>query len=71
MNIIIHGCNGRMGKELAQAIKETPDVETIGGIDKDDTGDNTFPVYTDFNNITQKPDVIIDFSIPAATMKLL
>lgn len=71
MNIIIHGCNGRMGKELAQAIKETPNVETIGGIDKDDTGDNTFPVYTNFNNITQKPDVIIDFSIPAATMKLL
>lgn len=71
MNIIINGCNGRMGKELAQAIKETPGVEVIGGIDKEDTGDNTFPVYTTFDSITQKPDVIIDFSIPIATMKLL
>ena len=71
MNIIINGCNGRMGKELAQAIVETPDVETIGGIDQVDTGDNTFPVYTNFEDINQKPDVIIDFSVPAATMKLL
>ena len=71
MNIIINGCNGRMGKELAQAIVETPDVETIGGIDQVDTGDNTFPVYTNFEDIKQKPDVIIDFSVPDATMKLL
>ena len=71
MNIIINGCNGRMGKELAQAIKETPDVETIGGIDQADTGDNSFPVYTNLEDIREMPDVIIDFSIPTATMKLL
>lgn len=71
MNIIINGCNGRMGKELAQAIRETPGVETIGGIDQVDTGDNSFPVYTNLENIKETPDVIIDFSIPAATMKLL
>ena len=71
MNVIINGCNGRMGKELAQAIKETPGVETIGGIDQVDTGDNSFPVYTNLDDIKDTPDVIIDFSIPTATMKLL
>ncbi len=41
------------------------------GFDRIDTGDNTFPVFTDINNINLIPDVIIDFSIPQATLNIL
>ena len=40
-------------------------------LDKSDLGDNKFPVYTNPENITEKIDVIIDFSIPEASMNIL
>ena len=71
VKILINGCNGKMGQVLAEEIEKTPDVEVFGGVDRFDTGDNFFPVYTDTNEISEKPDVIIDFSVPEATMKIL
>ena len=41
------------------------------GFDKNNLIQNEFPIYDDFSKIEQKPDVIIDFSIPIATMNIL
>ena len=71
IKVLINGCNGNMGQEVAKAIKKTQDVEILCGFDRIDTGDNTFPVFTDINNINLIPDVIIDFSIPQATLNIL
>ena len=71
IKVLINGCNGKMGQELAKAIKLTPDIETLCGVDRTDTGDNNFPVFTDINEIDLIPDVIIDFSIPVATFNIL
>ena len=71
IKVLINGCNGKMGQEVAKAIKKTQDVEILCGFDRIDTGDNTFPVFTDINNINLIPDVIIDFSIPQATLNIL
>ena len=71
IKILINGCNGKMGQVLAHEIEITPDVETVCGVDRIDTGDNRFPVYTDVNQIDIPVDVIIDFSVPQATFNIL
>lgn len=71
IKVLINGCNGKMGQELAKAIEKNDNFKTICGVDRIDTGDNKFPVYTDISKIAEEPDVIIDFSIPVATFKIL
>ena len=71
IKILINGCNGKMGQVLAHEIEITPDVETVCGVDRIDTGDNRFPVFTDVNQIDIPVDVIIDFSVPQATFNIL
>lgn len=71
IKVLINGCNGKMGQEVAKEIKITQDIEVLCGVDRIDTGDNNFPVFTDINDINLIPDVIIDFSIPEATFNIL
>ena len=47
VKVIINGCNGKMGQNLAEAIKDSDGIEAVAGIDRVDTGDNDFPVFTD------------------------
>ena len=60
-----------MGQEVAKKARITEGVEVLGGVDVKDSGDNFFPVYTDLNDIKEMPDVIIDFSVPEASFKIL
>lgn len=71
IKVLINGCNGKMGQEVAKIVNVDNDCVLLGGVDKENTGEYTFPVFTDYNEITEKPDVIIDFSIPVATMNIL
>lgn len=63
INILLNGCNGNMGKAIIEHVNKMPDFNVLYGIDKDNTD-----LY---NNITQKPDVIIDFSTVSATFAAL
>ena len=67
----INGCNGKMGQEVAKIVNSDNDCVLIGGVDKESTGEYTFPVYTDYNDINEEADIIIDFSVPVATMNIL
>ena len=71
IKVLINGCNGKMGQELSKSIEKNDNFQTICGVDRLDTGDNKYPVYTDLSKITEEPDVIIDFSIPKATFEIL
>ena len=71
VKVLINGCNGKMGQEVAKEIAITPDVEVLCGFDRIDTGDNNFPVFTNIDDINLIADVIIDFSVPEATFKIL
>lgn len=71
VKVLINGCNGRMGQVLAKEIDRFPNLLLVGGFDVNDNGSNTFPVYTNVNDIKEKPDVIVDFSIPIATLNIL
>ena len=71
IHVLVNGCNGRMGKEVVLQVQASSDMEVIGGMDTMLNPDYSFPVYTDTSKIEQKPDVIIDFSIPVATRHIL
>ena len=71
ISVLINGCNGKMGQEVAKAIEKNDNFVTACGVDRIDSGDNKFPVYTDLSLIKEKPELIIDFSIPEATFKIL
>lgn len=71
IKVLINGCNGRMGQVLAKEIDRFPNLLLVCGFDINDNGKNTFPVYSNIDDIKEKPDVIVDFSIPCATFNIL
>ena len=71
IKVLINGCNGKMGQEVLNAINNNENFEVLNGVDINENPDYIFPVYTNTNEIKEKPDVIIDFSVPVATMKVL
>lgn len=71
IEVMVNGCNGKMGQIVCDLVSSNERLILTGGIDRENNGLMTFPVYTDTNMIEKKPDVIIDFSIPIATFKVL
>ena len=71
IKVLINGINGRMGQEVLKQVNESNEFEICCGVDKFNNTDSDFPIYTDINLIKEIPDVIIDFSIPEATMNIL
>jgi len=72
IRVLINGCNGKMGQEVAKKARDMEGIEVFGGVDVKDSGDNFFPVYTDLNDINKEmPDIIVDFSVPSASFKII
>jgi len=71
IKVLINGCNGRMGKVLVNEISRFENLLLVAGFDINDSGLNTFPVYSDINEIKEDIDVIIDFSVPVASLNIL
>ncbi len=59
--ILLSGACGKMGRMITELAKTNEDVEIICGVDMAQ-GFQDFPVYTSFDKVSEKPDVIIDFS---------
>lgn len=71
VKIIIHGCNGKMGRVITRLAAEDPDVEIAAGIDTYKGLENPYPVFADLASCTAEADVVIDFSNAAAVNGLL
>lgn len=71
VNVLLNGCNGQMGKEIVKCIDNYNDFHILCGVDRIDNGDNDFPVYIDITSIKELPDIIIDFSVPNASIDIL
>lgn len=84
INIAINGAAGRMGRCLIQAVAETDGLELSAAIDRPgssligvDAGELAgvgklgVVLSTDLDQATKQSDIIIDFTIPEATMALL
>lgn len=69
-DIILHGCNGRMGQTVVKFAAEDPDIRIVAGADITGEKKNDFPVYKTIGEVTEK-GVIIDFSNAAAADALL
>ncbi|MEG1126170.1 MAG: 4-hydroxy-tetrahydrodipicolinate reductase [Oscillospiraceae bacterium] len=70
LRIIIQGINGRMGKTLCHLISERDDCAVVCGIDQNCEGEN-IPVFPTLSMANIKADVVIDFSVPSATISSL
>lgn len=84
INIAINGAAGRMGRCLIQAVAETEGLQLSAAIDRPESsligvdagelagvGKLDVLLSADLDLATQQSDVIIDFTIPEATMALL
>lgn len=71
MKILVNGCNGKMGQILCSLIEKDIDLSLVCGVDKTYIDNYKFPVYTDISMIKESIDIIIDFSIPEATLNIL
>ena len=70
INIIIHGCGGKMGKVVEGLVKEDSQLTIAAGIDPRDI-QTDYPVFHSVDECTVKADVIIDFSTASAIPALL
>lgn len=61
LNILISGASGAMGKNVYIAALEQEGICVTAGVDKMPRPAD-FPIYTDFESVKEKADIIIDFS---------
>ena len=71
VDIIMHGCNGRMGQMITGLVADDPDVRIVAGIDVAGGQKNDYPVFTSVNDCDVKADVVIDFGAASAVDGLL
>lgn len=64
INIILNGCNGKMGQVISRLVEENDACRIAAGFDIYDSGKNSYPVFTDPALYTGEADVVIDFSHP-------
>ena len=69
--VILHGCNGKMGQTIAGLAADDNEIEIVAGVDAYDSGNNTYPVFTNINACDIEADAVIDFSAAPAVDKLL
>ncbi len=70
IKVIIHGCNGAMGREVADLIGNEEDFEIVAGVDVSSGEERNFPVVTSLDECPEA-DVIIDFSTAKAVDGLI
>lgn len=71
INIVLCGCNGKMGGYIVNSVNERTDCKMACGVDAFGNNNYDFPTYKSFQDIKEKFDVIIDFSNPACLDGLL
>ncbi len=69
--ILLSGCCGRMGRFVAETVKNRQDCEIVAGIDIVDDLTLGFPVFGSFDEVNIKADVIVDFSNISALQGML
>ncbi len=71
VKIAICGANGKMGHTVASCVESRTDCTVIAGIDSYTKVYSDFPIVELPSQMTEQPDVIIDFSNPSSLDGLL
>ena len=64
-NIILSGCNGKMGQVISRLVSQRDDVSIAFGVDINTQKNFDYEVYSSIGESDIKGDVIIDFSHPS------
>ena len=71
VKILMHGCNGKMGRIITELVKNDDNAEIVAGVDAYTEVPNDYPVFDSLEKCSVEADVIIDFSTAAAMDALL
>lgn len=74
LTLLLHGCDGRMGRTLAELVSQKEKISVLVGINRSGGESLDFPVYTNLSKLkelTDHPDIAIDFSHHSAVSSLL
>lgn len=71
INVIMHGCNGRMGQMISHIAAEDEEIKIVAGIDIYDEQKNDYPVFKSIADCNIEADAVIDFGAAAAIDGLL
>lgn len=70
-NVIMHGCNGKMGQMIAGLCADDPEITIVAGVDVYTEKKNDFPVFASIAECDVTADAVIDFSNAGAVDGLL
>ena len=70
-NIILRGCNGKMGQVITEIVEADENTVIAAGLDITQSRVNKYPVYQSFTKCNVNADVIIDFSAPINLEEML
>ncbi len=70
-NILLCGACGKMGHAVARTASASQNCRIVAGYDIKSAENSDFNIYTSLDEITESVDVIIDFSHPSLTEKIL
>lgn len=70
-DIIMRGCNGRMGQFITKIVKEDADCQIVAGIDPFDGIKNDYPVFKTLEECNVNADVVVDFTQASQLDELL
>lgn len=71
VRIILNGCNGAMGKMLANIIAQDEQAQVVAGIDITQAADTPFPVFESIKECDVEADALIDFTVSKITDMVL
>lgn len=71
VKILMHGCNGKMGRMITEIVKNEEDAVIAAGVDKFTGIPNDYPVFEEITQCDVDGDVVIDFSNAGAVDELL
>nr|WP_296956879.1 4-hydroxy-tetrahydrodipicolinate reductase [uncultured Mediterraneibacter sp.] len=71
IKILMHGCNGKMGRMITELVKNDSAAEIVAGVDKYTAVPNDYPVFESITACDVDADVVIDFSNAGAVDELL
>lgn len=71
VKIIMHGCNGKMGRMITEIVKNDENAVIAAGVDAYTGIPNEYPVFDSIEKCDVDADVVIDFSNASAVDRLL
>ncbi|MFI3201805.1 MAG: 4-hydroxy-tetrahydrodipicolinate reductase [Eubacteriales bacterium] len=69
--VIMHGCNGKMGRVISELIESDAEIEIVAGVDVYTQSEQSYPVFEKMELCDRDADVIIDFASASAIDDLL